>query len=68
METTNKAASGGMGCLTIVGIIFLVLKLVGVEPVSNWSWIWVLSPFWIPFALIISLSVLAILAMKILRR
>jgi len=30
-----------------LGITFLVLKLCGV---ITWSWIWVLSPFWIPFA------------------
>jgi hypothetical protein len=31
-----------LGCLQVV---FIVLKLVGVV---NWSWVWVLSPFWIP--------------------
>jgi len=28
----------------ILGIVFIVLKLCGV---INWSWLWVLSPFWI---------------------
>jgi len=29
----------------ILGLIFLVLKLAGVDPVAQWSWWWVLSPF-----------------------
>ena len=28
----------------ILGIVFIVLRLVGV---IDWSWLWVLSPFWI---------------------
>jgi len=29
----------------ILALILLVLKLAGVEPVAQWSWWWVLSPF-----------------------
>jgi hypothetical protein len=28
----------------VLGIVFIVLKLVGV---ISWSWLWVLSPLWI---------------------
>lgn len=35
----------------MVGIVLLMLKLLAVKPVAGWSWIWVLCPFWIPFAL-----------------
>lgn len=28
-------------------ILFIALKLIGV---ITWSWVWVLSPLWIPFA------------------
>lgn len=31
---------------TTLGLIFIVLKLLDV---ITWSWLWVLSPFWIPF-------------------
>lgn len=31
--------------LLVLGLIFLGLKLAGVEPVALWSWWWVLSPF-----------------------
>lgn len=27
-------------------LIFLVLKLVGVDPVTTWSWWWVTAPLW----------------------
>lgn len=31
----------------ILGLIFITLKLTGH---ITWSWLWVLSPFWIPIA------------------
>lgn len=40
----------GLGVCDILGIVFIVLKLVGV---ISWSWWWVLAPFWIPFAIAI---------------
>lgn len=36
--------TSGMSGLTILGIIFVILKLVGS---ITWSWWWVLAPFWI---------------------
>ncbi len=36
--------NSGIGITGILGIIFIVLKLCGV---IKWSWLWVLSPFWI---------------------
>ena len=61
---TNKN-SGGIGCLTVIGIIFLILKILSIEPVAHWSWIWVLSPFWIPIAIIISIFLIFILISKL---
>ena len=40
----NKAKQGGLGIVSVLTIIFIVLKLSGVV---QWSWIWVLSPIWI---------------------
>lgn len=40
----NNSGIGITGILGILGIIFIVLKLCGV---IKWSWLWVLSPFWI---------------------
>ena len=39
--------SGFLGLLTIA---FIVLKLCNV---IEWSWIWVLSPIWIPYVVVI---------------
>lgn len=40
----------GPGVLSILLVAFIVLKLCGV---ITWSWLWVLSPLWIPIALIL---------------
>ncbi len=40
----------GPGVLSILLVAFIVLKLCGV---ITWSWLWVLSPLWIPIALVL---------------
>ena len=40
----------GIGLSGVLLIIFIVLKLVGT---INWSWIWVLSPLWINWIIVI---------------
>lgn len=35
-----------MGVLEILFLIFLVLKLIGGNPVADWSWWWVTAPLW----------------------
>ena len=47
----------------VVGVVFLVLKLVGV---INWAWVWVLAPFWTPIALYFVLVNIWILAVNII--
>jgi hypothetical protein len=37
-----------LGRGSLLGVAFIVLRLVGV---IHWSWVWVLAPFWIPFAI-----------------
>lgn len=39
----------GPGVGGLLGVLFVALKLTGH---IDWSWFWVLSPFWIPFAII----------------
>lgn len=53
-NNTNVSA-GGIGFGSLLAIVFIVLKLVGV---INWSWRWVLSPIWISW--VISLVVILI--------
>lgn len=38
--------------LGILGLIFITLKLTGY---IAWSWLWVLSPFWIPLAIALAI-------------
>ena len=42
----------------ILGLIFITLKLTGH---ITWSWLWVLSPFWIPFAIALAIFVIVFL-------
>lgn len=34
--------------ITVVFILFLTLKLIGVGLVASWPWWWVLAPMWVP--------------------
>lgn len=45
-----------MGICSVLGLIFVTLKLTGV---IAWSWLWVLLPFWGPVALGLVLLLLA---------
>lgn len=60
MADNNK--SGGIGFLGLLTILFIGLKL---GNVITWSWLWVLSPMWIPFAIVL-LVVIIVLIWKIL--
>lgn len=46
VEKTKKITRGH-GAGEALLLIFIVLKLVGVEPIASWSWWWVFSPLWI---------------------
>lgn len=41
----NKSGTGGLSFLSALQIAFIVLKLTGL---IHWSWLWVLSPIWLP--------------------
>lgn len=45
----KKTKRGGMGFLSTLTLIFVVLKLLGL---IDWPWLWVLSPIWISALLI----------------
>ena len=55
MTNNNKDSRGGIGLVGLVTIVFIILKLCHV---ITWSWIWVLSPFWISWTLFIILIML----------
>lgn len=52
----NKSkSSGGVGFSGLLTIAFIVLKLTGV---ISWSWLWVLSPLWTTFLLVLILTII----------
>lgn len=52
----------GLGFLGTLAIVFIVLKLC---KLINWSWLWVLSPLWIPTVLLIVVAIIATIVIKI---
>lgn len=55
----KKGSNGGMGLLSVLCLIFIVLKL---TDLISWSWWWVLSPLWIYLALVIMVVILTALS------
>jgi hypothetical protein len=51
----SNETSGGIGIGMVLFLIFLVLKLTNT---IDWSWWWVTSPLWIPFALFVLIVVI----------
>lgn len=49
-STTASTSSGGIGFTGLLTVVFIVLKL---TDVIAWPWWWVLSPLWIPLALVL---------------
>lgn len=60
MSTSNNSQSSGIGFCGLLTIVFIALKL---THYIDWSWWWVLSPLYIPIAIIL----VVILVVVILR-
>jgi len=54
----TSSSSGGIGVLGLLGVVFVVLKLCAV---INWSWWYVTMPFWVGFAIIISIILIGVI-------
>lgn len=52
----EKSYNGGTSLSSMLLILFITLKLTGV---IDWSWWWVLAPFWIPLSLAVLLLTVA---------
>lgn len=46
----EETQSGGISFASLLTVVFITLKLCSV---IDWSWWWVLSPLWIPLALVL---------------
>ena len=58
MENNKNNTCGGIGFCGLLTIAFVVLKLCNV---ITWSWVWVLSPLWISFILIVLILLITLL-------
>lgn len=54
----NSSSSTGIGFTGLLTIVFITLKLLGH---ITWSWVWVLSPFWIVLTIIVLMIVVLFL-------
>lgn len=61
---SSSASSGGIGFFGMLTIVFIALKLAGL---ITWSWLWVLSPLWLPLCAVL-LIVAGIFAMACISR
>lgn len=52
----SSSSSSGIGFCGLLAIVFITLKLLGK---ITWSWLWVLSPIWIPLAAMLAIVVFA---------
>ena len=59
-ETQTKIGLIGMTFTLLLALAFIVLKVAAVGAIASWSWIWVLSPLWIPFGLGLLLAILGV--------
>lgn len=50
--------SVGLDICDALAIVFIVLKLLGI---IEWSWLWVLSPIWIPILVVLVLSAIIVI-------
>lgn len=55
----SKGATGGIGFVGLLTIVFITLKLLGK---ITWSWVWVLSPIWIPIIICVAIIIIVFIA------
>ena len=52
----------GIGFTGLLAIVFITLKLLGV---ISWGWVWVLSPMWIPLAIVLVILLIVLIHDKV---
>ena len=62
----HKTQINLVSILGLLGVAFIILKLTKTGVVANWSWWWVLAPFWIPTVIAIIFLILLLLFLIIL--
>lgn len=60
-DNRNNSTSGGIGFTGLLQIVFITLKLLNK---ITWSWLWVLAPTWIAFALVLIYIIIMIIIFR----
>ena len=61
MKNNKTIVKSGTSLSTLLLVLFIAFKLSGV---INWSWVWILSPVWIPLSVaLIMIIIILIYAM-----
>jgi hypothetical protein len=61
-STSSTTSTGGIGFGGALAVLFIGLKLTGF---ITWSWLWVLSPLWIPLSLLLVIAAFVLIAVLI---
>lgn len=64
MKAKSNSSTGGVGVVGLLGLLFITLKLTGQ---IDWSWWWVLLPFWGGLAIAAVIGVLCLLGWALTR-
>ena len=59
--STSSSNAGGISATSLLGVLFVGLKLGGI---IDWSWWWVTLPFWGPFVFVGLLCLVYILVVE----
>lgn len=60
----SGGTTGGIGFFSLLGILFIALKLTNV---INWPWWVVLAPIWGPIALVVVIALIIVAADRVKR-
>lgn len=61
MKEKKEIKTVGLGFFEALTLLFIALKLTGVV---TWSWLMVLSPLWLTFAVAVVIAVIIVLATR----
>lgn len=64
----SNHSSGGIGILTVIQVVFIILKLLGIAPVATWGWTVVLIPLWINLGLIAVILIISVIYLIITKK
>lgn len=54
--SSSSGSSGGIGFCGLLTVVFITLRLIGI---IDWPWLWVLSPLWVPLAVLLAVVLVA---------